>query len=142
MALRRLYEPLRPDLDGFLFAAIGEERNGVPLSMISALTQLGLDPWDEAGRLSSLATRDAVEGLTELLMRLPGTRWHSSEARQIADGLIDLLPKRLSTAGSAVVLGLGRQKIAHAKTLWLVCFLLGTIVIISATIKYGRFFIW
>jgi hypothetical protein len=139
MALRRLYEPLHPDLDGFLFAAVGEERNGIPLSMMSALTQLGLDPWDEAGRLSSLATRDAVECLTALLMRLPGAGWPCSEARQIADGLIELLPKRLSTASSVVVQGLGRQKIAPGKTFWLVCFLLGLAVIISAVIKYGGF---
>jgi hypothetical protein len=48
MALRRLYEPLGPGLDGFLFAAPG--RNGTVLlkAMISALAQLGLDPWAEA----------------------------------------------------------------------------------------------
>lgn len=53
MTLRRLYQPLRPDLD-FLFAAVGGERDAIPLSMISALTRLGLDPWEEANRLSSL----------------------------------------------------------------------------------------
>ena len=37
MALRRLYAPFRPDLNKFLFAAVGEERNGIPLSMMSAL---------------------------------------------------------------------------------------------------------
>src|SRR3954447_15287871 len=49
MALRPLFAPLRPDLDPFLFAVVREERDGIPLSTISALTQLGLDPWDEAG---------------------------------------------------------------------------------------------
>lgn len=43
MALRRLYAPFRPDLNNFLFAAVGEERNGIPLSMMSALAQLDLD---------------------------------------------------------------------------------------------------
>lgn len=61
MTLREAFRPLRPDLDNFLFAAVGAENNGVPLSMISALTQLGLDPWEEAGRLSSLARREAAE---------------------------------------------------------------------------------
>ena len=65
MTLRRLYQPLRPDLD-FLFAAVGGE-HGIPLSMISALTRLGLDPWEEANRLSSLEKRDATEQLLQLI---------------------------------------------------------------------------
>lgn len=54
--LRASLRPLRPDLDKFLFAEVGDETDGNPLSVISALTRLGLDPWEEAGRLSSLAT--------------------------------------------------------------------------------------
>jgi hypothetical protein len=57
MTLRRSFRPLRPDLDKFLFAAVGDEIDGIPLSMISALTRLGLDPWQEACRLSSLSSR-------------------------------------------------------------------------------------
>ena len=72
MALRPLFAPLRPDLDAFLFAVVGGERNGIPLSTISALTQLDLDPWDEAGRLADLAKGDVVEQLTGLLLRFPG----------------------------------------------------------------------
>ncbi len=45
MTLRSAYRPLRPDLAGFLFSQVGDERRGIPLSVISALTQLGLDPW-------------------------------------------------------------------------------------------------
>src|SRR5258708_21019052 len=74
MALRRLYAPFRPDLNKFLFAAVGEERNGIPLSMMSALAQLDLDPWEEAGRLSTLAKQEAIERLTGLILRLPGMR--------------------------------------------------------------------
>src|SRR3954453_3178221 len=68
MALRPLFAPLRPDLDPFLFAVVKEERNGMPLSTISALTQLGLDPWDEAGRLADLAKRDAVDQPPRVLL--------------------------------------------------------------------------
>ncbi len=63
MALRKLFRPLRPDLDKFLFAAVGTERDGMPLSTVSALARLGLDPWEEAGRLSSLGKPEAVEQL-------------------------------------------------------------------------------
>ncbi|HVC52997.1 MAG TPA: hypothetical protein VND87_13330 [Stellaceae bacterium] len=68
-----MYAPLRPDLDNFLFAAVGAEIDGMPLSMISALTRLGLDPWDEAGRLSSLGKQEAVAQLARLIVRLPGS---------------------------------------------------------------------
>ena len=63
MTLRGSFRPLRPDLDRFLFATVEDEIDGIPLSVISALTRLGLDPWQEAGRLSSLSNREAVEEL-------------------------------------------------------------------------------
>ena len=122
MAQRRLYAPFRPDLNNFLFAAVGEERNGIPLSMISALAQLGLDPWDEALRLSTLAKQEAIEGLTELILRLPGMRRPSSEARQIAVGLIDVLPTHNDAIGPTdEVRRRGLQSIAPGKGFWLIC---------------------
>ena len=96
MALRESFRPLRPDLDKFLFAAVGAEENGIPLSMVSALTRLGLDPWEEAGRLSSLAKREAVEQLSRLIAELPGTRRPMAEAHEIACGLVDQLPQHNS----------------------------------------------
>jgi hypothetical protein len=100
MALRELFRPLRPDLDKFLFAAVGAEQNGIPLSMVSALTRLGLDPWDEAGRLSSLGKREAVEQLARLIAELPDTRRPLAEAREIASGLVEQLPKHDSDRAS------------------------------------------
>jgi hypothetical protein len=93
MALRESFRPLRPDLDRFLFAAVGNEDDGIPLSMVSALTRLGLDPWDEAGRLSSLGKREAVDQLARLIAELPGSRRPLPEARELARGLVEQLPK-------------------------------------------------
>ena len=92
MTLRNRYRPLRPDLDGFLFSQVGEE-GGIPLSMISALTRLGLDPWQEAGRLSSLSKGEAVEQLARLIVELPDLPRPLSEARRIAAELVERLPK-------------------------------------------------
>ena len=131
MALHPLYRPLRPDLDDFLFAPMGEERDGIPLSVISALTRLGLDPWDEATRLSSLAKREAVDQLSPMIGRLAGTRWSSSEAREIAIGLIELLPISGSLRGSAEVRRYGRRKVPPSKTFWLICFLLLAAALVS-----------
>lgn len=92
MTLRDRYRPLRPDLDGFLFSQVGEECRGIPLSTISALTRLGLDPWEEAGRLSSLSKEEAVEQLARLIVELPDIA-PLSEARPIAAELVERLPK-------------------------------------------------
>jgi hypothetical protein len=121
--MRTLYAPLRPDLDNFLFATVGEEREGMPLSVISALTTLGLDPWVEATRLSSLQNRDAVEQLVPMIARLPGERWAPPQIRQIALGLIELLPatSRVRTAGDAAPQA--SAKIVPPMTFWLVCLL-------------------
>lgn len=121
MALRRLYAPFRPDLNNFLFAAVGEERNGIPLSMMSALAQLDLDPWEEAGRLSALAKQEAIERLTGLILRLPGFRRPSSEAQQIAAELVDALPKHNGAGGPATKLRPSPRNIASGKTFWLLC---------------------
>jgi hypothetical protein len=129
MALRPPYQPLRPDLDNFLFAPVGEEQDGIPLSVISALTRLGLDPWDEATRLSSLERREAVDQLVPLIVRLPGMR--RAEARDIALDLVALLPTSSSTRGPAEVRRSGLRKSAPAKTFWLICFLLVAAVLVS-----------
>lgn len=131
MTLRALYMPLRPELDEFLFSMVGEERDGKPLSVISALTGLGLDPWDEAARLSSLERRDAVEQLIPTIARLPGDRWTPPQIRQIAVGLIELLPStnRARTGGDARPRA--GAKTAPSMTFWLVCFLLVAAAIIS-----------
>jgi hypothetical protein len=63
------------------------------LSVISALARLGLDPWQEAGRLSSLSNRKAIEPLARLIAELPGLLRPLGEAREIADRLIQLLPR-------------------------------------------------
>jgi hypothetical protein len=102
MALRESFRPLRPDLDNFLFAEVGAEQDGIPLSMVSVLTRLGLDPWDEAGRLSSLSKREAVEQLARLIAELPGIRRPLTEAREIAGGLVDRLPKHDSDRPAAL----------------------------------------
>src|ERR1051325_6943666 len=90
---RKPYLPLHPDLDSFLFSAVGDERNGIPLSIISMLTRLGLDPWNEAGRLSTLNQPEAVEQLARLIAEVPSAARTLGEARQIASGLVERLPK-------------------------------------------------
>lgn len=40
------------EFNAFVFAPIGEERNGMLLSVMSALARRDIDPWQEAARLT------------------------------------------------------------------------------------------
>jgi len=92
MALRNVYAPVLPEMDAFLFASVGEEEKGIPLSVLSALARLGLDPRNEAARLSHLTRKAAAGRLGRLLARLPNRPWSPSEIRGIASKLVKLLP--------------------------------------------------
>jgi hypothetical protein len=78
----------------FLFAAVAERGSGLPLSVLSALARLRLDPWQEAATLAGLRQEEAIHRLTNLIAALPGgTSTRPGPATNIA-GLIALLPHR------------------------------------------------
>jgi hypothetical protein len=61
----------RTEFDEFLYAPIGEEGNGMPLSVLSALARRHVDPWEEASRLAQLPRDAATRFLTALILSLP-----------------------------------------------------------------------
>jgi len=79
-------------LNGFLFADVGVEANGMTLSVLSALARRGMDPWQEAERLAKLPRTDAVDGLAQIIATTPASRWSLPDARAIASRLVALLP--------------------------------------------------
>jgi hypothetical protein len=141
MTLRRSFRRLRPDLDKFLFAEVGDEIDGIPLSMTSALTRLGLDPWQEAGRLSSLSRREAVEQLARLIAEIPGIFRPIGEAREIADGLVGLLPKhddsRATTLQVQIRPRYSEPTLPRPSQFWVACVVLAAAVLVSAIIHGG-----
>src|SRR5438105_4706896 len=94
MALAARFSLLHSDLNDFLFASVGEEQNGVTLSVVSGLTRLGLDPWEEAARLTPLPKAGAAEALATLIAQLPIRRTRSSDDLAISRRLVELLPDR------------------------------------------------
>ena len=92
MTLPRDYAPMLPEFDAFLFASVGEEVDGIPLSVLSALSRLDLDPRDEAVRLAHLTRAAAADQLARMIARLYDRRWSASEAGRIASGLVERLP--------------------------------------------------
>jgi hypothetical protein len=94
MALPARFSLLHSDLNDFLFASVGEEQNGVTLSVVSVLTRLGLDPWEEAGRLTPLPKARAAEALAKLIARLSVHRTQSLDDLAISWRLVELLPAK------------------------------------------------
>jgi hypothetical protein len=94
MTLPARFSLLHSDLNDFLFAAVGDEANGMPLNVVSALTRLGVDPWDEAARLSTLPKAVAVATLAPMIARLPICRPPRSDDWEISHRLVGLLPAR------------------------------------------------
>jgi hypothetical protein len=52
--------PSNADFERFVYADVATEPNGMELSVLSALSRRGLDPWQEAQRLAQLLPFAAV----------------------------------------------------------------------------------
>jgi hypothetical protein len=129
MALAARFSLLHSDLNDFLFASVGEEQNGVTLSVVSALTRLGLDPWEEAARLTPLPKARAAEALAPLIARLPICRTRSSDDLAISQRLVELLPDRKPTPMK------GRDRAAaRQKKYWQAMILLAGLALGAATL--------
>jgi hypothetical protein len=89
---------LRTDFNDFLFASIGPDRNDVPLSVLSALARLGLDPWEEAAELAQLPRETAARRLASSIAALPDGVPPNLEHGTIAAHLIARLPSRTGAA--------------------------------------------
>jgi hypothetical protein len=98
MALSARFSLLNSDFSDFLYAAIDNEQNGMPLSVVSGLTRLGLDPWEEAAQLASLPKALAVEALALIIARLPFDRPERSDHIAISRRLVELLPEPQAAA--------------------------------------------
>lgn len=86
------------EFEAFLFASVGEEANGMALSVLSALARLDIDPWADAARLSRLPKDSAIAALGQIIARLPMGKWQSADTEAIASRLVELLPKSSGAA--------------------------------------------
>lgn len=83
---------LRRDFDTFLFARVNELDRGIPLSMVSVLARLDLDPWAEAAVLTLMPAETAIQRLAALLTNLPEGPASGTDAQLTASRLVGLLP--------------------------------------------------
>lgn len=100
---------LGSEFDAFLFAPIGEDKNGMPLSVLSALARLDLDPWQEAAKFARLPGEAVRQRLTSLIAALPDGALGRLDPERTACRLVALLPRRasLSTPSRETLVGGG-----------------------------------
>jgi len=84
----------------FLYAPVGEDKNGVLLTVLSVLARQNVDPWEEAADLSRLPRDSAMRKLISMITASPGQPSTPADQTAVADRLIALLPSRAATAGS------------------------------------------
>ena len=85
----------------FLFAVICEDPNGTQISVLSALTRMDIDPWEEAARLSAMTEPIVKSRLISVLDQASGNSWSLSQKAAIASRLIGRLPSTNDGGGSA-----------------------------------------
>jgi hypothetical protein len=88
---------LGSEFDNFLLAPIGEDNNGMVLSVLSALARLDVDPWEEAATLARLPGNTATRKLALLIAALLDGPSARPNCGTIAARLISLLPRRVGS---------------------------------------------
>lgn len=90
----------KPEFDNFLLSSLGEDRNGMKVSVLSGLARSDLDPWHEAAKLAGLPGRTAIERLAVIIEALPGEGSTHKEVQVVAARLVALLPQTRADGAS------------------------------------------
>jgi hypothetical protein len=119
------------DFERFVYADVATEPNGMELSVLSALSRRGLDPWQEAQRLAQLPSFAAADGLAQILRPLPAVQALRLDVKVIAERLVALLPVRGTLAGGQFPSKLGATpvQIPRGVTLLMMAAIFGSMLI-------------
>ena len=82
---------LRKDFDEFLFSPVGKDASGAPVTLLTVLARLGVDPWEEAADLAHLSREPAMQRLASRLEAMPNAPVSAADTVNIAARLIALL---------------------------------------------------
>ena len=105
-------------MNAFLFAEVGTELNGSPLTILSVLARLGQDPWAEASSWAKLPKAATIDRLTQSISQMPLSPQALDEARATATRLIKLLPSQLARPTEPAA---ARKRVAPKWVLLAVC---------------------
>ena len=84
------------------------------LSVLSALAQLEVDPWQEAAKLAGLPGATATGRLAALISLLPNESSMHRDPETIAARLVALLPRRASSNTAPLKSLFGTGKVSHS----------------------------
>ncbi len=99
-------------LNDFLFAEVGSELNGSPLTILSVLARLGKDPWVEASRLARLSKSSTIDELASSISQMPLCPQALLDARTTAARLALLLPSRVVSDPTRAASPAGKRVVA------------------------------
>lgn len=94
---------LRKDFDHFLFAPVGRDFDGTPLTLVTGLARLGVDPWEEAAELAKLAQEPAMQRLASRLEAMPTRTSSTEDTVKLTVRLLALLHRTAPQESSAPV---------------------------------------
>lgn len=92
MATTNFLNPNPPEFERFLYASVGEDRQGSVVTVLSALARLNLDPWEEAAHLAALGRESAATRLGLLLSRVLDVPALGQDHGAVGRDLTRLLP--------------------------------------------------
>jgi Acetokinase family len=79
------------EFDRFLYASVGNDSDGMPLTVLSALERMDVDPW--ASKLTQLSQESAVTELASLLGAFRNAPVVGLDPARVSASLIALLPR-------------------------------------------------
>ena len=92
---------LRKDFDDFLFAPVGQDFDGTPLTLATGLARQNVDPWEEAAELAKLAQEPAMQRLASRLEAIPNRTSSAEDTVKLIVRLLALLHRKVPREPSA-----------------------------------------
>jgi hypothetical protein len=136
--------PLGSEFDNFLFARIGEDQNGLTLSVVSLLARMNLDPWEQAGILATLPAQAAAKCLSRSLDSLTDPLLRQAIGETTVQRLLALLPRRMPAAVSEPLASLSAmvspQPGARIRVIISIVFIAATIILVGVQMFATRRF--
>jgi hypothetical protein len=122
------------EYEAFLFAPLGDDRNGTPLAIASILGRMSLDPWSEAASLAALPADAAERKLASLIDAMPNQPPGHPESATLAAHLVKLLPRSKPAPPEPDLTIPTSAKKSHQRLIYLIG------IVVACILLFGAFF--
>jgi hypothetical protein len=129
---------LDPRLKAFLRAPVDENQAGEPLSVVSALARLDIDPWGEAAELSRLSRQAALQRLAGHLAKVARRPAAHAATGHAAERLIALLPRGLESEVMARATAPGGRESVGSSDVMFICLIASAIAVMTWSFMTAR----